>query len=162
MQIDYSQNPAVGYPGMIADTGPRHVVSRSNPSVPIPFGCFVSKGTDQDHVKLPTTSSEVTASGVGFAIQDWSTEQVVADTVATFPIKSAVPVMKQGRLWVVTEEAVNAEDPVFVRFATGSGGTQLGAVRKSADTTTAVQLPGARFETSALALGLVQIIVNVP
>lgn len=160
MQTSYSVETAVGYAGMIADTGDRHVVSRVNPSVIIPIGCYVTKGTEDDHVKLPTTANEVTK-GQGVAIQDWLSESTPTGELPQYPVKSAVSVMRQGRVWVTVEEAVNADDDVYVRYATGTG-TQKGAFRKSADTTTAAVLPGARYITSALANGLAQIELNMP
>lgn len=162
MQLSYSASMPVGYPGMIADTntGSRHIVSCVNPSVAIPVGRCVARGTDDDHVKLPTTSAEVTAAR-GIAVQDWLSEITVSD-VQTYPVKSAVGVMRQGRIWVTVEEAVNDGDDVFVRFASGAGGTGLGAFRKSADTATAVALPSAKYVTTAAAAGLAIVEINMP
>lgn len=162
MQLDYSQNPAVGYPGMMADTGYKHVVSRVNPDVLIPFGRFVVKHGDDRRVKLPTTTGEVTDNGEGIAIQDWSSEQIDNGLEAGYPLKSAVSVMRQGRCWVKVEEAVAKGDPVFVRFAAGAGGTGLGGIRKSADTATAVAMPGLKFVTSAALGGLAIVEINLP
>jgi hypothetical protein len=41
-------------------------------------------------------------------------------------------VLRRGSVYVQVEEAVVAHDVVFVRYAAGAGGTQLGAFRKSA------------------------------
>lgn len=161
MQTSYAAL-AVGYPGMIADTntGSRHIVSCVNPSDAIPVGVAVARGTDDDHVKLPTSAAEVTAAR-GIAVQDWLSEITVSG-VQTYPVKSAVGVMRQGRVWVQVEEAVNDGDDVFVRYATGAGGSQKGAFRKSADTATAGALPTAKYVTTASASGLAMVEINMP
>ncbi len=56
-----------------------------------------------------------------------------------------VPCLSMGGIWVFTETAVLDGDPVFVRIASGAGGSALGAFRTTADTSTAVQVVGARF-----------------
>jgi hypothetical protein len=152
MQLSYSNTNAVGLAGMIADNGPRDVLSRANPSVEIPYGVAVTKGTTDKDVKLPTTSPEAVAM-LGVAIISNDIPNTAYGTAPKYPVKSAVSVMRKGRVWVKVEEAVTAGDQAFVRFATGTG-TILGSFRKSADTATAVAIPGTRYLTSASANGL--------
>lgn len=64
-----------------------------------------------------------------------------------------VSVLDGGAIWGYVEEAVVEGDPVYVRIASGSGGSQLGAFRNDADTATAVLVVGARFKRNAAALG---------
>lgn len=64
---------------------------------------------------------------------------------------------RKGRIWVTVEDAVSKGDNVFVRYATGAGGSQKGAFRSDADTSTAAQLTGAQFFTDAGAGELVQV-----
>jgi len=64
-----------------------------------------------------------------------------------------VPVRRLGRIWVLVEEAVSNGNQAYVRFASGAGGSQLGAFRKSADTATAAALPNAYYRSNALAAG---------
>ena len=162
MQLDYSQSPAAGYPGMQADTGYKHVVSCKNPNIAIPFGLFVARDNADGRVKLPTTSDEV-INGKGIALADFASESINNGQAAGYPLKSAVSVMRQGRVWVEVEENVVEGDPVFARYADGSGGkVQKGALRKSADTSTAAQVPGAKFITTASAGGIAQVELNMP
>lgn len=56
-----------------------------------------------------------------------------------------VPVLEQGAIWVYSEEAVADRDPVYVRVASGAGGSVLGAFRNDADTASCVRVTGARF-----------------
>jgi len=59
-----------------------------------------------------------------------------------------IPLLRHGRVWVKSEEAVTPASPVFVRVASGGGGTQIGAFRASADTATAVAWTAAKFLTT--------------
>ncbi len=56
----------------------------------------------------------------------------------------------KGAYWVVTEEAVSDQDPIYVRVAAGSGGSMLGAFRNDDDSSTCVLVPG-RFTRSCAA-----------
>lgn len=166
MQLSYSHAPAAGYPGMIADSGDRHVVSRVNPAVIIPYGLGVTKGTSDDHVKLPTSAAEV-GKLQGIALEDQASEQIPGSDAPAHPLNSAVPVLRQGRVWVKAEVAVTAGDPVYCRWNDGnSGRTQKGAFGNSADQVsaadTATLVPGARWETSASAGAIAQIHINMP
>lgn len=165
MQTSYGQKPAVGFPGMVADSGDRHVKSRVNPSVVIPYGLGVTKGTDDDHVKLPTTSAEALKCQ-GVAIADFATEQIANGSDPAFPVKSAVPVLSKGRVWVKVEIAVVAGDQATVRFADGnSSRTQKGAFGNTVDqvaSANTAELINARYETSAAAGGLAILDLNLP
>lgn len=96
--------------------------------------------------RLPTATGDVTGTGaLGVVLEKRSSESL------NYRGNTMVTVLAEGRVWVVVEEAVNAGDAAFVRFAAGAGGTQLGAFRKSADTASAVALPGSRYMTTAAA-----------
>lgn len=166
MQLDYSQSPAAGYPGMQADTGYKHVISCKNPNVAIPFGLYVTRDDADGRVKLPTTAAEVT-NGNGIAIADFASESINNGQAAGYPLKSAVSVMRQGRVWVEVEENVVEGDDVYVRHANGNASkVQKGAFRKSVDQVaaadTATKIPGAKYRTSASAGGIAIVEVNMP
>ena len=81
---------------------------------------------------------------------------------ANFAAGETLAVMRKGRIWVITEEAVTPASPVFVRFASGGGGTQLGAFRDDADTATAVDMSAKlKFLTTAAADALVLLQVDL-
>lgn len=161
MQTSYG-TAAVGYPGMIADSGIRHVDTRANPNVEIPMGCLVTKGASDVEVILPTVAGDVTGKTKGIALHDPLSAVQYAGEDPKYPLQSAVAVLRQGRVWVKVEEAVADGDDVYARFATGSGGSQKGAFRKSADTATAAQVPTAKYRTSAASGGIAQIEINLP
>lgn len=56
-----------------------------------------------------------------------------------------VDVVREGGLWVFTEEATSDRDPVYVRVAAGAGGSVIGAFRNDDDSSSCVLLPGSRF-----------------
>ena len=72
-------------------------------------------------------------------------------TTASYVDGESVPVLTAGGIWVFTEEAVVEGDPVYVRVASGAGGSVLGAFRNDADTASCVQIPDARFCRDAAA-----------
>jgi hypothetical protein len=64
-----------------------------------------------------------------------------------------VPLCEEGGIWVYAEEAMAEGDPVYLRIASGAGGTVLGAFRNDADTASCVLIPGARVKKSTAAAG---------
>lgn len=162
IQTTVSNDPTIAVEGMFAEGGPRDIISKKA-AVAIMNGRFVTQGTADDQCKLPTVTGDVTGKPLGLAVYDASlTPAWPASTGEPYPIGSGVSILRKGRAWVKVEEAVAPFDPVFVRFAAGGGGTALGAFRKSADTATAVQLPGAVYLTTALANGLAVVEFNLP
>lgn len=159
-QLSYSINtPAVSFPGQPADLTNLVATSAMAVAAPLAYGTLAVRDTANssgivEAGKAPALAADITTLGnvLGVVLADQARAQDPSVSVAQYPIGSAVPTMRKGRAWVVVEEAVNAGDPVFVRFATGTG-TQLGAFRKSADTATAAQLPTAVYRSAAGAAG---------
>jgi len=129
--------------------------------VAIQAGLFVVQGT-AGKGKLPTSSGDV-AKGLGIA------PSRVHDSVfpsggtpgVTYQIGDTIGSICRGRVWVTVEEAVDPMDPVYIRYDTGTG-SQKGAFRKTADSSTAALLGGARYLTGALANGLALVDINLP
>lgn len=61
--------------------------------------------------------------------------------------------VEMGAITVYSEVAVKDGDPVYVRIASGGGGSTAGAFRIDADTATAVQITNARFCRNSSAAG---------
>ncbi|MEY4507939.1 MAG: hypothetical protein RLZZ450_61 [Pseudomonadota bacterium] len=68
-----------------------------------------------------------------------------ANTLAHYVDGDTVPCVRRGLLSVFTEEATSDMDPVYMRIASGAGGSLLGAFRNDADTASCVLVTGARF-----------------
>lgn len=71
-----------------------------------------------------------------------------------------MPVLRRGRIWVVSEDACTPNEAVYARCASGSGGSVLGKFRTDDDSNTAIAVPNARWVTSASAGGLAVLEVN--
>jgi hypothetical protein len=153
-QTSYSIDQGAAKAGGVYDLGFNDFISLAAQAT-IPFGCFVCKGTAEDQVKVPAATGDVTdiTKARGFAAATQAHEQVSGASVDQYVQYDTVSVMQRGRMWVTCEANWTQASSVFVRFATGTG-TQLGAVLVSADTATAVALPGAKFLNSGSAGGL--------
>ena len=125
----------------------------------IPFGVFVTQDNElgmDNKCHLPCTAAQVHGRrGLGFSIHDHAHEQAFNNTDNDgYEAQSAISVLKEGRICVTVEEAVTPASVPYIRIASGAGGTQLGAVRASADSGTAAPLSIARFKTSASSGGI--------
>lgn len=120
----------------------------------IPFGvgvCLDERSGDKQAVRLPRQATDVTGLLFdGVTMADFAR----SSHLATYPRNSMISVMRKGYIFVVVEEAVSKGDQPFVRYASGAGGTQLGAFRKTVDSSSAAALPNARYETTAVLGGL--------
>ncbi len=124
----------------------------------LPAGRFVVRDvTDINSIRVPVLTGEVTGLLIE-GVSIWLPSREPQDPeYAEFDM---VSVLRMGRIWMVAEDAVTITDQVFVRFASGGGGTELGTVRSDADTATAVAQPRCRFlsvTTGALELVLVEV-----
>lgn len=162
VQTTYGTTLPVAFAGMRADNADANVDSYLNAeaSAEMPFGVFVAVGGslgDQGAI-LPAASTAkllgVLQHAHGFAI---GTQQ------GTTGLKAGVqlPILTRGRIWVVSETAAAPGDPVFVRYAAGAGGTQLGAVRNATVASEMIDHSSkAKYLTTCLAGGLAIISVN--
>ena len=98
-QTSYAQYGAPGMPGMIDGVGPRNVRSYAAEDV-IPAGRAVKLGTDPEKNVSWADSADST---IGFAAID-----PVQTCGAGYSVGDTVPVMTQGRIWVETDDAVEA------------------------------------------------------
>lgn len=157
-QLAYTQDPAVAIPGMLVDSSlDKDIISKFLTDPTLNFGLAVTHdvGETDEEARAPAATGEVTGGAfLGVAIADTTLEQ--AATAVGYSSGDTMRLLRAGRLWVLTEEAIATIGlPAFVRFASGGGGTILGSFRTSADTATAVALPGATFRTTTAGAGLV-------
>jgi hypothetical protein len=153
--IDILEAPTAGLAGHIASsTAAQETLCRITDAA-VNSGLFVCEGaTPGTTCKVPSTSAEALAS-LGVLIDP----EFLNDTSAAtqYLVGQQATILQRGYIWVECEETVAYDDPVFVRFASGAGGTVLGKVRNDADTTTAVSLPGARFASARTGAGIVKV-----
>lgn len=157
------QTPAVAVEGMPANTNHLRADSKVAQAAIAPGRAVCFHAADNTAlVRAPAATGEVTANGSLAGVTMFDATALTNPYAANDPL----PVVNDGDVWVLAEEAVSPSDPVFIRFAnTGSGAVPgvPGCFRKSADTATAVAAPaGWRFLTSTSGAGLVQLRVRTP
>lgn len=156
MQLSYPKVMIPSLEGMIYDASgsPKQIETYNNPDDTIPFGRFVAKvAADDDGIKLPSASDDVI---MGATVRD--------ETIQTnvFVPLSAIPTMKRGIIHIRAETDVTPDDPVYIRFASGSGGDELGVVRNDSDSGTALLLSNASFFNSTDENSNVAVEINIP
>ena len=161
IQTTFVYDKVAGYPGCVADAVDTVRESKAAAAA-VNFGTFVCRRASpvdgDDQCANPAATADVTARGRGIALRDETRKHTTG-----YETNDQVSFLRRGRVWVTVEEAVLQDDAVFVRFASGAGGTQLGAFRKSADTATAVALPGAIYKTAQATIGgLAMVEINLP
>jgi hypothetical protein len=132
-QLSVTDAPTILQPGQLFDLGNHDIVSKVC-TEDVPFGVFVN--ISGDTCELPDTLGEANGDG-GIALID-PTKGSPRDglTVPGYKSGDVVRVLRRGRVCILAEEALAVGDTLFVRYATGTG-TQKGAFRNDADTTTA-------------------------
>lgn len=160
-QTSYAVNMSAAFAGMLYDIDPTKDVMSYLANAAIPFGVCVKRVSGQDgQCDLPGSAGDDL---VGVAIASMTKEVPLGGGTQTvgYAQFDSVPVLRHGRIYVAVEESVTPASSVFVRYASGAGGSQLGAFRASADTSTAVAWTKARFLSSASAGGIVVLEINI-
>lgn len=109
-QTTIGQYMAPGFAGLLYDGGFRDTMSYSAEGA-IPFGSFVKLGTNKERqVLAPTTAAGQAALLVGIAEANASVEQAYPSTgaAAAYAVNETVSMLKDGRIWVPTNDAVVA------------------------------------------------------
>ena len=143
VQTAVAVKPAVGAPGLEYDISGSDVVTWIA-TVAIPFGVLVYESAE-GKAALPTATGNVTGGRCGIALWDNSKASGVG-----YEVGDPVRVLVRGRVWVLTEEQLTFGDTLFARFAAGTG-TQKGAFRNDADTTTCSTPPNMKLELGGTA-----------
>lgn len=143
-QTTISQTGAVGYKGLLDGVGPHSIRSYAAEEA-IPLAFPVKLGTTASNEVLKTTSG---ALAIGFAVAGGTTEQSSAGAV-DYAQYATVPVITQGRFWVLTSDAVVAGAVANLTVADGT--------LTDASVTTGIEAFTqftARFVTATTAAGL--------
>jgi hypothetical protein len=158
-QTTYDAEPAVAFPGMLADTDAanRSSISRANEETSaVGYGLGVTFGTDPEtQFALPAATGFEFG---GVLVHSHARE----DVEAVGPVEGEPgELLRKGRIWVTVEEAVTTADEVWLRH-TANGGLLPGGWRTDIDTANADQIAQARWITAAGAGELAQLEVNYP
>ncbi len=118
-QLSYPEDQAIGIPGALADIGNNDVLSRLAEDALIPFGRFITVGTDKDtQGKLPSIATDITdiKKALGISVHSHARESV-KDQESGYKITESMSVLHKGRIFMAVEEAMDSDSLVFVRFS---------------------------------------------
>lgn len=115
MQTTISQYGAAAFKGMLDGIGPKNVRSYAAEEI-IPVAYPVRLGTSPDKEVLKATAG---AGVVGFALHDHAREQT-SDGAVQYAATETVSVLTQGRMWVMTSDAVVAGATANLTVANGT------------------------------------------
>lgn len=153
-QTSASLYQPAAFAGMLADLSDNDIISRAAEGAVL-VGRTVRLGTNPE--KQVAQSSTAVGQGalvVGFALHDHAREQS-STGVVQFANRETVNVLKRGRMWVETQDAVVAGTVANLHLATG----QLTDAAVGAGIEAITQL-SVRFVTSTGAAGLAEIEVK--
>lgn len=154
MQTAYTQYGAAGFPGLIYDAMFTDKMSYSAEAA-VPFGVAVKLGTNKERQVLPmTTAVGQAALAMGISIMTYAHE-VSAAGVAQYNATETVSVMKRGRIWVTTNDAVVAGAVANLVLANGTFTDEVVATGIEAFTQFS-----AKFITGTTAAGLAVVEIN--
>lgn len=162
-QTAYAETMAANFEGMLADVSMKVVDSftQGEASAEMPFGIMLAKGTGDREAILPAASN---AKLIGILMHSHHYAKGDGGELGTTGVKpkATLNILRKGRLVVKVETTVAKYDRAFVRYATGAGGTQLGAWRNAAVTNETIDLgTKAQFMSAASAGGLAVVEVDM-
>lgn len=118
-QTSVVQYGPAGYAGLIGDTAFTDKMSYAA-EAQLNFGVPVQLGTDPDRqVKPLTTAAGQGANAIGFSIASNSVEQTYKTGLVFYAAGNTVPVLKRGRIWLQTDDAVVAGATANLNLASG-------------------------------------------
>ena len=153
-QTSVSLYQAAAFNGMLADLSDNDIISRAAQSA-VGIGRAVVLGTNREkQIAQASTAVGQGALVVGFALHDHAREMNSAGLVQ-FADKETVNVLKRGRMWVETNDAVVAGAVANLHLATGKFTDE--AVGAGIEAITQVNV---RFVTATTGAGLAEIEVK--
>lgn len=144
LQDTYNAVMPQGFPGMVADTRPTEIISRTvEAAAGLQFGAIAVQGAGDLGCIPPDANNTLF---LGIVVRDQALD-AFRSTNKVGQLETAA-LMKRGAIFVIAGEAVTPKDiPYFV--------PATGAIVKTA--TNNIAIPGGRFETTAALGGLVKL-----
>jgi hypothetical protein len=150
VQTSYPDTQPAAVAGAQATMIPATLISRTVETAAVPFGRAVKQGTADKGCSLFGIGDTVV---LGISIVDRSASgrsvsagQVSGEFADQFGVGESARIMTKGDVWVVCATGCSAGDGVFVRPSNGAF--------QDSNANSAVQIVGARWDTSAEAAGL--------
>jgi hypothetical protein len=128
-----------------------------NSEVPVGSGlCMDERSTDDQSARLPRQATDITSFRfAGVMLNDLAKVAHPVGALQTSRHSTMLPVLSDGYVAVRVENAVAKGDQAYCRYASGAGGTRLGAFRGTdTDSSTAAACARCFFETAASAGGI--------
>lgn len=157
-QTSYSRNYGERFAGQLSDGGRARQTSKLNAEgASLPAGVAVVEFSEGKIDLMDATNDVVAGIVVHTMATDVNGLSASSSNGELYRDGQMVPVLEEGAIMVRVEEAIAVGDPVYVRFASGAGGSQLGAFRNDADTATCRLLKGAYWITGASGAGVAEL-----
>jgi hypothetical protein len=154
-QLNYNE-PAAAVKGGLGDSGPNDLFTGVS-AVDINFGL----GLQIETTGLLAIPSAVGDEVAGIAVQVQKNIPR-ATGIALYEADEAITMLKKGRIWVYSEQAVNPVLDVFLRHTTTTT-EEPGDFRVDIDTDKAIDISAfAKWVSVTTAAGLAQLDINLP
>ena len=116
VQDTYTRDMIKGFPGLIADMRPLEADSKLwEGSVAGSFGVFAARGTSDNQATLPSTATTANILGPIVAHQNIELDRGASEVV--IEAEYSINTLREGNIYVATEDACVPGDEVFVRYA---------------------------------------------
>jgi hypothetical protein len=146
IQTTYAENISAAKAGMIANTEPCTVISRTSEAVAgLAFGVAVTQGTADNAARITAAADTVV---LGITTRQRSLDANTPDKYGQY---DSAGIMTKGVIWVNATKAVAAGDDVWVTVAGGTfNDTDAGS-------SASVQIANARWDSSTTTAGLAKV-----
>jgi len=161
MQLTYPYPEPIGVHGQRIENWPSAIATGLASAAVVNVGVVVvfdtAAGRDPHSVRAPATTGEVTTTiGVaGITLWDHTYPE------PPYRVGASLPVMRKGRIAIVSATALTAHTVPFVRFAVVGAGTLLGELRGDSDAGNAVAAPYLNVIVGAAAGGVAIVEINL-
>lgn len=154
-QTTFGTERGVSFAGMLADDGDIDTISRAvGGAVNVGFGLMMGFGATPAEECAPLADGAAIAAMCGVTVHKHTQNRALLDGTEGLMPDDQADILRRGRVWVVTEQAVTPGDPVFVRH-TAAGAEVKGAFRKDTDGGDAVDISTrARWESTTTGAGI--------
>jgi len=161
-QTSYAVDPALAFRGQLGDPNvDMFAIPLANgAAAAVGFGIMVRRDATNPETQFDIFSATgQTPAGI-LAHTHAQQDPTLADPLGVALLEPA-SVVRRGRIWVVTEEAIAVGDAVYFRHTSGTG-TEIGAFRNDADTASCDQITSARWLRGCSAAGVALLEINLP
>lgn len=162
-QTSITRSPAVGVEGMIANSNHVRVASKLAKAQVAPGRAVRFDTADTfEQASVPTSAAQVTGDATNapcVGVTMWDTTALSNPYAANDPL----PILKQGEIFVVREDAGNDSTPVYIRHTASGGNTVIGGFAGAAGTGLSLAPTGFRWMSTTTATNQLAILaVNLP